>query len=165
MPKLVDWFMASGGVIGADRRFRLQGINLVANEELRRVRLRGTFVTALQGDSSLFPTNLSELSVGVAFGVDTSTPPTGDPRSNPSGAVWLAAWDSNTLVQPRSTSASAAGYDLRMSLGHGLEQPCPRPPQGAVTSIWAVTSPLPVVEAGTIEWIGTLSLDYQSLRP
>lgn len=161
----VEWWMASGGVLGGDRRFRVQGISLVADEELRKVRLRGTFVTALNGDSSLFPTNLSELAIGVAFGPDPSTPPAGDPRSNPSGSTWLGAWHSNTEVQPRSVDAAAAGYDLRMSLGHNNEVTVPRPANGTQTSIWAVTSPLPVVQAGTIEWIGTLSLDYYSFRP
>lgn len=165
MPYQIGWFASTGGVLGGDRRFRLQGINLVATEALRRLRLRGTFVTALQGDSMTDPTNLSELAIGVGFGVDTTNPPVGDPRSNPSGTTWLMVRHSSTTVQPRSRVSPTAGWDLRMSLGHGEDQHTPLAPLTATTSIWVVTSPLPAVAAGTIEWIGTLSLDYLSIRP
>jgi len=161
----VATFRSSGGALGADRRFRLQGINLGAQEEPRRVWGACQFSTALFGSASALPTNFVALVFGIALGPDLVTPPTGDPGSNPTTNDWLGVWETTNYVLPRSTNAAINGYELRIAAAWNEALDCPRVAVGTARSIWLVTSPLPVVQAGTVEWNAVGDMYYYSVRP
>jgi hypothetical protein len=161
----VGTFRSSGGALGGDRRFRLQGINLGSQEEPRKVWGAVQFSTALFGNASVLPTNFVALVFGIALGPDLVNPPTGDPGSNPTTNDWLGVWETTNYVLPRSIAATINGYELRIAAAWNEELHCPRVPIGVARSIWLVTSPLPPVQAGTVEWNGVADMSYYSVRP
>jgi len=101
------------------------------------------------------------LMVGVGFGQTTTTPPVGDPGTDPSTSDWLAVSMGANAIRPRSVSSGINGYDLEVHCADSGQRPCPRI-SGSARSVWLVTSAVPTVTVGENEWDTKMWMRYGS---
>lgn len=163
MPRIVGTFATAGGVIGIDRRGRLAGLDLLAGEAIREVNFTCKFRTGLTGASSPAPPSFMHCILGVAFGVDPSSPPDFDPRTSPLGSDWLVVRGCNNIILPRPTTTTNNGWELEMSYQTDGFVPCPRPPVTDTTSIWLVCNPLSSPALGAPDWVMDAYFAYRTI--
>lgn len=164
MPLNVGIFESSGMALGGDRRFRHQAVSIISTETIMWLEFgMNTFITN-SGEATALPGNFTDLTLGVGFGQDLSTPPIGDPRSNPSDSDWLAVSQAVNRVLPRSTAAAINAYEFDMSMHDSGRRDCPRE-AGTARSIWLVTSPVPGPAGSVADWQATCWLRYASFWP
>jgi hypothetical protein len=159
--KSVGIFEASGAIIGADRRVRHQAVSIVTSEELRWMEFTFRATYSLFGESTTLPANFGAGFLGAGFGDTTTTPPTGDPVSNPTGPDWLAVIRTEQQVLPRSVAGAINGYELAIVLQFSGRVSCPRA-SGAARSIWVVSTPLDAPPQGGGDWTVNATSRYGS---
>lgn len=159
----VGTFRANGALIGIDNRVRLAGLDLLVPESIREVKYKIRLSTGLFGTSSPLPVDFFDLVIGVAFGLDASTPPDFDPKTNASGWDWFSVTHGVPIMLPRPTTTANNGWGLEILADSQGWVPCPRVPVTATTSIWLVSNPISLPAAGGEAWQADGYLEYRSI--
>lgn len=163
MPRIIGEFRANGGVIGVDNRVRLAGLDLLAPEAIRQVKYKMRMVTGIFGSSTPTPVDFFGLVVGVAFGLDASTPPDFDPKTNPQGWDWLSVGHGVPYMLSRPTTTTNNGWGLEIIADSQGWRACPRLPVTTTTSIWLVTNPISLPASGGVAWQADGYLEYRTI--
>lgn len=165
MPRVVGEFKANGALVGVDNRVRLAGLDLLPGESIRQVKYKIRLSTGVFGTSTPVPVDYFDLVVGVAFGLDASTPPDFDPKFNAPGWDWLSVTHGVFTMLPRPTTAQNNGWALEILADSETWRDCPRLPVTATTSIWLVTNPISLPASGGQTWTPNGYLEYRSIGP
>lgn len=163
MPRFIGEFRANGALVGVDNRVRLAGLDLVAGEAIRAVKYKMRFDTGVFGSSTPTPVSYFDLVVGVAFGLDASTPPDFDPKTNASGWDWLSVSHGVDNMLARPTTTTNNGWQLEMLADSQGWRPCPRVPVTTATSIWLVSNPISLPAPGGQPWSVDGYLEYRTI--
>jgi hypothetical protein len=162
MPTIVGTFRANGALVGVDNRVRLAGLDLLVPEAVREVKYKVRLATGIFGTSTPAPVDFFDLVVGVAFGLDASTPPDFDPKTNAAGWDWLSVAHGVSTMLPRPTTTANNGWGLEILADSQGWRACPRLPVTTTTSIWLVTNPISLPAAGGEAWQADCYLEYRS---
>jgi len=164
MPRIVGEFKASGAIVGVDNRLRLAGLDLLVPEQIRQVKYKVRVDTKVFGSSTPTPVDFFDLVVGVAFGLDASTPPDFDAKTNAAGWDWLSVTHGIHNMLPRPTTTANNGWGLEIQADSFGWRDCPRPPVTATTSIWLVTNPITLPASGGEGWDVNAYLEYRTIN-
>jgi len=165
MPRVVGEFKAYGGVKGIDNRVRLAGLDLLNGESIREVKYQLNVATAVFGSSTPLPVDFFGLTVGVAFGLDASSPPDFDPKTNANGWDWLSVAHGIPYCLARPTTTANNGWGLEIHADSLGWRRCPRLPVTTTTSIWLVSNPITNPALGGVAWQVEGYLEYRSIGP
>lgn len=161
---IVGTFRANGAIVGVDNRVRLAGLDLLVPEQIREVKYKMRLATGIFGTSTPVPVDYFDLVVGVAFGLDASTPPDFDAKTNAAGWDWLSVAHGVQTMLARPTTTANNGWGLEiLADSHGWV-PCPRVPVTATTSIWLVSNPISLPAPGGEAWQADGYLEYRSFN-
>lgn len=163
MPRIIGEFKTSGALVGVDNRVRLAGLDLLVPEAIREVKYSMHFETGVFGTSTPAPVDFFDLVIGVAFGLDASTPPDFDPKTNASGWDWLSVAHGVPIMLPRPTTTANNGWGLDIVADSQGWQRCPRLPVTATTSIWLVSNPISLPASGGQTWDVDGYLEYRTI--
>ena len=163
MPRIIGEFKASGALVGVDNRVRLAGLDLLVPEAIREVKYKMRLETGVFGSSTPVPVDFFDLVVGVAFGLDASTPPDFDPKTNASGWDWLSVAHGVPIMLSRPTTTANNGWGLEILADSQGWRRCPRLPVTATTSIWLVSNPISLPAIGGEAWQAAGYLEYRTI--
>ncbi len=163
MPRIVGEFKANGALVGIDNRVRLAGLDLLVPESIREVKYKIRLTTGVFGTSTPAPVDYFDLVVGVAFGLDASTPPDFDPKTNANGWDWLSVSHGVKTMLARPTTTANNGWGLEILADSQGWRRCPRLPVTATTSIWLVSNPISLPASGGVGWSADGYLEYRSI--
>lgn len=158
----VGTFRAAGALVGVDNRVRLAGLDLLVPEQIRQVKYKMRLATGVFGTSTPAPVDFFDLVIGVAFGLDASTPPDFDPKTNAAGWDWLAVSHGVSTMLPRPTTTANNGWGLEILADSQGWVACPRVPVTTTTSIWLVSTPISLPASGGETWNVDGYLEYRT---
>lgn len=165
MPRVVGEFKVNGAIVGIDNRIRLAGLDLLTGESIRQVKYKIRVHTGVFASSTPVPVDYFDMVAGVAFGLDASTPPDFDPKTNAPGWDWLSVTHGVYTMLPRPTTQANNGWGLEILADSQGWRSCPRLPVTTTTSIWLVCNPISLPAAGGRAWSADGYLEYRSIGP
>lgn len=163
MPRIIGEFKANGALVGIDNRVRLAGLDLLTPEAIRQVKYKMRLATGVFGTSTPAPVDFFDLVIGVAFGLDASTPPDFDPKTNAAGWDWLSVAHGVCTMLPRPTTTANNGWGLEILADSQGWRSCPRLPVTTTTSIWLVSNPISLPASGGVAWQANGYLEYRTI--
>lgn len=165
MPRIVGEFKVNGAIVGIDNRVRLAGLDLLNGESIRQVKYKIRLATGVFGTSTPVPVDYFDMVVGVAFGLDASTPPDLDPKVNANGWDWLHVTHGVSTMLDRPTTTANNGWGLEIVADSKEWRDCPRLPVTTTTSIWLVSNAISLPASGGRAWSADGYLEYRSIGP
>lgn len=165
MARIVGEFKANGAIVGIDNRVRLAGLDLLEGESIRQVKYKIRLATGVFGSSTPTPVDYFDLVCGVAFGLDASTPPDFDPKTNAAGWDWLSVSHGISTMLARPTTTANNGWGLEILADSRGWRSCPRLPVTETTSIWLVGNAISLPASGGEAWNADGYLEYRTIGP